>query len=86
MRPVRLIARSRLVSCRVRVRVVHVVVAAGADDGRTVVLCDVGCSAKQAKEAQQMCGRRPVSVLWLLDSISHFKPQALESYVLLNDE
>jgi hypothetical protein len=51
-----------------------------------VVLCDVGCSAKQAKEAQQMCGRRPVSVLWLLDSISHFKPQALESYVLLNDE
>lgn len=61
-------------------------VAAGADDGRTVVLCDVGCSAKQAKEAQQMCARRPVSVLWLLDSISHFKPQALESYVLLNDE
>jgi hypothetical protein len=62
------------------------IVAAGVDDGRTVVLCDVGCSAKHAKEAQQMCGRRPVSVLWLLDSISHFKPQALESYMLLNDE
>jgi hypothetical protein len=47
-----------------------------------MVLCDVGCSAKQAKEARQMCGRLPVSVLWLLDSISHFKPQPLETYVL----
>jgi len=47
-----------------------------------VVLCDVGCSLEQAKEAHETCGLRPVSVLWLLDSISHFSPQPLNDYVV----
>jgi hypothetical protein len=51
-----------------------------------MVLCDVGCSEKHAREAQQLSGRRPVSVLWLLDSISHFKPQPVQGYVLVDPD
>ncbi|KAL6044114.1 E3 ubiquitin-protein ligase TRIM47 [Balamuthia mandrillaris] len=37
------------------------------------VLCDPTCSTEEVKKIERRCGRRPLSLLWLLDSLSHFR-------------
>jgi hypothetical protein len=50
------------------------------DESSVIVLCDPIINAKEAREVEEEYGKRGISLLWLLDSISHFECLPLEEY------